>query len=490
MAIELQEVLSSGDVTEIKIGVDTVVVDATISNIDNTSDLDKPVSTATQVDFDAVDARILLTENDVDALEVATSNIDNTADLDKPVSTAIQTALDDKADAVDLVATDVRVTDLEDEGVLLDGRVVTLESEVDALELQASNMTAILEATRTALGFDREVISSMGIIQYCHDSSTNEVHQIDENGLYTLLTSQTFFADGITTIASRTLTMYHSTGESDFSYRYRGTLWINTLIKSITLPDTGGGYIYFNELGNLELDTGSHDSIVNHCIVTYLNWNTDTNEFIYYADERHGLIMDPITHKNIHNTRGFAWGKSSGSLCLKDILDDSGTHGGVEDGVCADEDIPSSFSSITTATHFYKSGASGQWVVGPTNNIIGMFNSSVLAWNDPDAGGTDIWGLTDVLSDTEYLAPVFWATNNKLYPIIVTTSQYSEDSRTTARVRAPGAVYLIEASGLPGAEMVPIGSMIIHGSATGIVEIGGDLEIWTCLKRGFPVSKF
>ena len=57
-----------------------------VSNVDNTSDLDKPVSTATQ------------TALDLKADASSVSNVDNTSDLDKPVSTATQTALDLKED--------------------------------------------------------------------------------------------------------------------------------------------------------------------------------------------------------------------------------------------------------------------------------------------------------------------------------------------------------------------------------------------------------
>ena len=60
-------------------------VQTSISNIDNTSDADKPVSTATQ------------TALNLKANQASISNVDNTSDADKPVSTATQTALNLKA---------------------------------------------------------------------------------------------------------------------------------------------------------------------------------------------------------------------------------------------------------------------------------------------------------------------------------------------------------------------------------------------------------
>ncbi|MGV2871579.1 hypothetical protein [Colwellia sp. E150_009] len=67
-------------------------IDIGLSDVDNTSDLNKPISTATQSALD----------DKADSSDI--SNVDNTSDLDKPVSTATQAALDDKADSSDLSA--------------------------------------------------------------------------------------------------------------------------------------------------------------------------------------------------------------------------------------------------------------------------------------------------------------------------------------------------------------------------------------------------
>lgn len=73
-----------------------------LGNVDNTSDADKPISTATQ---SALDLKAPLasptftgTVSGITKSMVGLGNVDNTADADKPVSTATQTALDLKAD--------------------------------------------------------------------------------------------------------------------------------------------------------------------------------------------------------------------------------------------------------------------------------------------------------------------------------------------------------------------------------------------------------
>ena len=76
------------NVTKEQIGLDQV---------DNTSDLEKPISDATQA---ALDAHTFDTDNphEVTKEQIGLANVDDTADLDKPISDATQAALDEKAD--------------------------------------------------------------------------------------------------------------------------------------------------------------------------------------------------------------------------------------------------------------------------------------------------------------------------------------------------------------------------------------------------------
>ena len=101
-------VISSGSSS----GVDSIagqtgvvsLADINLDNVDNTSDADKPVSTAKQA---AIDATVLSIDGQTGAVALADinlNNVDNTADTDKPVSTAQQTALNLKADATALDA--------------------------------------------------------------------------------------------------------------------------------------------------------------------------------------------------------------------------------------------------------------------------------------------------------------------------------------------------------------------------------------------------
>lgn len=71
-----------------------------LGNVDNTSDVDKPVSNAVQAALDEVQNCIDTHKSDknnphgVTKTQVGLENVDNTSDMDKPVSTAVQAALD------------------------------------------------------------------------------------------------------------------------------------------------------------------------------------------------------------------------------------------------------------------------------------------------------------------------------------------------------------------------------------------------------------
>ena len=78
--------------------------DVGLSNVNNTSDVNKPISRDTQSALDKLNRDIIshsnLTNNphDVTKEQIGLGNVDNTSDLDKPISTSVQNILDTKLD--------------------------------------------------------------------------------------------------------------------------------------------------------------------------------------------------------------------------------------------------------------------------------------------------------------------------------------------------------------------------------------------------------
>lgn len=88
--------------------------DVGLGNVDNTSDANKPVSTATQTALDGKEGTITAGTTSqywrgdkswqtLDKSAVGLGNVDNTSDANKPVSTATQTALDGKVSVANYV---------------------------------------------------------------------------------------------------------------------------------------------------------------------------------------------------------------------------------------------------------------------------------------------------------------------------------------------------------------------------------------------------
>lgn len=118
--------------------------DVGLGNVDNTSDANKPVSTAQQTALDlkanqsALDSHTSNTSNphSVTKSQVGLGNVDNTSDANKPVSTATQTALDGKAALVHTHA----ISDVTGLQTALDGKQASLPSG-NALQVLRRNST-------------------------------------------------------------------------------------------------------------------------------------------------------------------------------------------------------------------------------------------------------------------------------------------------------------------------------------------------------------
>ncbi|MFM7978401.1 MAG: hypothetical protein ACKPKO_03715, partial [Candidatus Fonsibacter sp.] len=76
-----------------------------LSNVDNTSDANNPISSATQTALDLkANPTCTGTINGITKGMVGLGNVDDTAEADKPISNATQTALSGKANQSDISA--------------------------------------------------------------------------------------------------------------------------------------------------------------------------------------------------------------------------------------------------------------------------------------------------------------------------------------------------------------------------------------------------
>lgn len=116
-----------------------------LGNVDNTSDLDKPISRATQFMFntkeDIANLKALAYKDSLKKSEVGLGNVDNTSDLDKPLSKAIIEALKLKEDKSNLGTLAYRDTLTKNEiGLGNVNNVAITQEQISQIELNKNNI--------------------------------------------------------------------------------------------------------------------------------------------------------------------------------------------------------------------------------------------------------------------------------------------------------------------------------------------------------------
>ena len=259
-----------------------------LENVDNTSDLDKPISTATQTALDGkvsdvkvgntsvvtdmvanlgsmasetasdystkavadtlyadktiTESHIADTSNphQVTKAQVGLGNVDNTSDLDKPISTATQTALDNKVDVSPLAsvvygtdsmteATTYAVSDLMNKVIdvkvagtsVVTDKVANLGSMASETASDYATVTALTEETTRATGVETDLQNSKA------DKATTytktEVDNMLSGAMHFKGTVAT--VDDLPSSDNKIGDMYHVT-ETGANYAWDGNQWI------------------------------------------------------------------------------------------------------------------------------------------------------------------------------------------------------------------------------------------------------------------------
>ena len=352
----------------------------------------------------------------------------------------------------------------------------------DAIAAEKMAAHGAANVDKVLSGFDRNDKDSMGQMEFCVLASSGEYWRIDKDGTGSKITGATEFSDG-TTLADRTLVHFPTSGEANFSYWYQGAKVTKTTTQSVQIA---GGivatYTFYNSAGVLtEQDAESgHDLIVDET----LNAIVCAGDMPYFADERHGIIMDGETHYSLHYSSNHGFSHHAGSD-IAGLADGIGTHGAVASGGWFDEDILISVPGVSaTEVPFIAliGSGNGEWtVLSVIDESLGYHNSSPIQYNTPGSGLID-------LSSGEYLVTTFWATNNVIHPVIKLVGQKKYTSRKLARKHIEQDVFDIKTTGLPAPEMQLMAAVIVDYQ--GVLLDGDDDEVWLDYRQGFPVDRY
>jgi hypothetical protein len=242
--------------------------------------------------------------------------------------------------------------------------------------------------------------------------------------------------------ASRTFTI--SPVNSSFDIWVKGTKWVITNSRSVTIPDnTGLYYIYFDATGTLHYKTTFFDW-PNDCMTAYVYWNKLTGKAPYVADERHGITLDWQTHEYLHRTRGAAI--ASGFTASNFIINGDGSLNShlqldIESGTFFDEDLQVDVISTNTPVAnswqqdlagparipmFYINSGGG-WVMDPATDF--PVKQGLLPKYNLYSGGN--WTTPDI-DNNKFGVSFILATNNINYPVIGIIGQSSHANQGDA----------------------------------------------------------
>ena len=240
-------------------------------------------------------------------------------------------------------------------------------------------------------------------------------------------------------------------------------------------PSTGVYVFYINEsftlVGELIIGINIDDIIVNNAIVAATYWDNSIPNFITSYDERHGYLMDAMTHLYLHRTIGTAY--ETGFLLSADPTtgtpNDTNCRAFISEGTIWDEDIEMNITYNTTPTLpfeqdlgtdllstgagifpiWYKLGNPGIWkIYDPTADRFMFAHNGTTTppyYNQNNAGTWQLTAVTNLNNVCYYL----FVTNSQTQPIICIMGQTIYTNDTTGQ---NSSVSDLDISDLPQAE--------------------------------------
>jgi hypothetical protein len=254
---------------------------------------------------------------------------------------------------------------------------------------------------------------------------------------------------------------------TEFSFYIEGNKYTKTTTEELVIPDlTGNHYIYYDTNGDLASTMVFSASIIQlYAFVAVVYWNSSTSSHTYFAEERHGITMDGVTHSYLHTVFGARY--LSGLALQGFSVDGSGSLASdaqftADTGSLRDEDILHILPAQSQIPILYREGTS--WKKKAADSFPVIYSGTAgytgangrLPYNQFIAGN---WQLTEV-SNSSYVLVHFFGTNDIDNPIVGIQGIAEYNSIASARLSANSEI--VSLAGLPFAEFVAVGSVIFE----------------------------
>lgn len=421
---------------------------------------------------------VVLTKSDV-----GLSNVDNTSDLNKPISTATQTALNAKQDSLGFTPENVanKSTDIAlGTSDTLYPSQKAVKTYVDSFVATSSPVVSVNGQTGAVVLDSDDINNQQANPNYWDiaDNSTIKAH-LDElasrreaqnnvtkepTGFATRAESTTSFSDSG---PDRTFTI--APVGASFTFYVKGFKFTKTTSESIQIPNLAGNhFIYYNDAGVLSsTQVASSDLFKDNALLSIVYWNTDTSSHSYFAEERHGLQMDGETHSYLHTVLGAQY--LSGLALENFVVNGNGslaTHAQftADEGTIRDEDLLLTLAAQTQIPVLYRQGTLWRKKAADSFPIIYSGTAGYtgangrLPYNQLVSGS---WQLTEIANNGFVLVHLF-GTNDKETPIIAVQGIETYGNVTAARLAASSEITSL--AGLPFAEFVALGSVVFESA--------------------------
>lgn len=258
------------------------------------------------------------------------------------------------------------------------------------------------------------------------------------------------------------------TGTS-FYYYIAGEKFTSTGATHTITNTEGTKYYFFNTDGEFHEYLSFNESLIfDHAYVAAVYWDVSDSKALYVGNERHGFVMDSVTHNYLHTTFGTQYGNGLAVSTINPV-DGTGDIDGdaqikIEDGKIYDEDLPSyivddnpqDLRPILYAPVYYRSGISN-WEKQVANAFpVITGGTGRLAYNEFTGG---VWVQTEVAQSDCVNCHIF-ATNDIYNPIIAVQGQTDYLSVGAARTGANDEINNLVVDGMAFEEFTPIATII------------------------------
>jgi hypothetical protein len=277
--------------------------------------------------------------------------------------------------------------------------------------------------------------------------------------------------DSVTSFSNATRIFTIQPATTSFDVYIRGHKYTKSSAQTVTIPIAAGNhYIFFDINGVLQTTQVIDSSLFqDNAFVSIIYWNTDISQQVYYAEERHGLVMDGATHGYLHTVFGARY--ISGFALQNFSVDGTGNLAAnaqftSDSGTIRDEDLLIQALAQTQIPILYRQGT--QWRKKAADAYPVIYSGTAgytgangrLPYNLLSAG---TWSLSEV-PNNNFVLVHFFATNDVNNPVVGIQGTSTYTSISGARTGALSEITAL--SGIPFAEFVAIGSVIYETANT------------------------